>query len=242
MVRRFLAGVAATAALLVVLAAPVVAGGWATIQADAGTPPTPNAGEPVTFGFTVLQHGVSPAGWVSPTVVLTDTATGTTVQAAAVKEGVDGHFVATLTVPTAGFYTWQVQMPDLVVETTPAPMTVLTATGATPAIDPATVGAAVERSVAEARRATDESVAATRAELQADIAVLRGNIARLGAERDALAARIGTLETSPAGVPALAIVSLAVLGGAAAGFAMAWLARRDDRAEIASKAGVLTTR
>ena len=64
MTRRILRGLAAAALLVALSAGAASAGGWATIQADTGNPPQPNAGEPFTFGFTVLQHGVTPAGWV----------------------------------------------------------------------------------------------------------------------------------------------------------------------------------
>jgi hypothetical protein len=45
------------------------------------------------------------------------------------------------------------------------------------------------------------------------------------AERDALATRLAAAEGS-AGLPLLAVVTLAVLSGATAGFAMSWLAGR----------------
>jgi hypothetical protein len=61
---RILRGIAAAGLLVALSTGAVSAGGWATIQADTSNPHQPNAGEPFTFGFTVLQHGVTPAGWV----------------------------------------------------------------------------------------------------------------------------------------------------------------------------------
>jgi hypothetical protein len=54
------------------------------------------------------------------------------------------------------------------------------------------------------------------------------------ADRDALAARVQALEVSGGGLPLLAVISLAVLAGAAAGFAMTWLAGRRPNVKDAS--------
>ena len=61
MIRRIAAVIAATAMLLV-LAVPVMAGGWADIVAD-GQTTTPKEGGSVEVGFRVMQHGVTPAPW-----------------------------------------------------------------------------------------------------------------------------------------------------------------------------------
>ena len=68
----------------------VTAGGWATIVADSTNPPQPKAGDTFTFGFTVLQHGVTPAGWVeTPTFVGTNATTGERIEAKATGQGAD---------------------------------------------------------------------------------------------------------------------------------------------------------
>ena len=59
--RRQLARAASSASILsLVLAATAFAGGWANAVMD--TPPDGPAGtnEPVTLGFTLMQHGVTP--------------------------------------------------------------------------------------------------------------------------------------------------------------------------------------
>src|ERR1700704_4715042 len=119
MTGRILRGLAAGALLIALSAGVVSAGGWATIKADTGNA-TPNAGKAFTFGFMVLQHGVTPAGWVQPpTFLAISGATGARVEAKAVAQGADGHFVATVTLPSGGYWTWQVQLTELIVETPP---------------------------------------------------------------------------------------------------------------------------
>lgn len=61
-----------------------------------------------------------------------------------------------------------------------------------------------------------------------DIDRLTAETKDLAAERDALAARVDALE-GVGGLPLIAVIGLAVLAGAAAGFAMAWLAGRPGR-------------
>ena len=64
--RRRLALAASTASLLtLILAATAFAGGWANAVMD--TPPDDPAGtnQPVTLGFTLLQHGETPVDWGS---------------------------------------------------------------------------------------------------------------------------------------------------------------------------------
>ena len=78
MTTRILRAAAAALLLLTLGATAVLAGGWATIVADDAAPPVPRAGEDVEYGFTVLQHGVTPAGFEDPTLRLTNTITGET--------------------------------------------------------------------------------------------------------------------------------------------------------------------
>ena len=56
MFNRFRISIALALLLSVVLAIPAFAGGWAIITLDE-LPTGVVAGEPLTIGFTVLQHG-----------------------------------------------------------------------------------------------------------------------------------------------------------------------------------------
>ena len=187
MVRRTAAALAALA-LLLTLAIPVLAGGWADIVADGQTTTEPPVeGQPITLGFRVLQHGVTPAGWETATVHFTNGSTGKTMDVVAKNDRADGHFIATVELPEAGFWSWQVTLQDLASDHLPIALTVRTAAGEMPGDDPA--------------------------------------ITAITAERDALATRLAEAE-STGGLPLLAVLTLAILAGGTAGFAMAWLAGR----------------
>ena len=134
MTTRILRAAAAATLLLTLGATAVLAGGWATIVADDAAPPEPRAGEDVEYGFTVLQHGVTPAGFEDPTLRLTNTITGETFDVPAEPSGAAGHFVARFTFPSAGSWSYGVQLQQLAVETQPVTGTVLEADGSAPAV------------------------------------------------------------------------------------------------------------
>jgi hypothetical protein len=235
MIRRIAAALAASAMLLV-LAAPVLAGGWADIVADGQTGKPPVEGQPTKVGFTVLQHGVTPAPWETATVHFTDSRTGESLDVTATNDRDDGHFVATATLPHAGFWSWQVTLRDLLSQQVPVRMTVLTRTGATPPFDPATLMAAVDQAKVDMTKTLNEGIGADVQRLEANAEEQRTTISRLesatrqlAAQRDALAERVDSLESGGTGLPLLAVVSLSVLAGAAAGFVMSWLAGRPSR-------------
>ncbi len=235
MIRRIAAVVTATAMLLI-LAVPVMAGGWAEIVAD-GQTTTPREGDPVEIGFRVLQHGETPAPWEGATVHLTNTGTGETFDVIAKNDRPDGHFVATTTVKEAGFWSWQVTLANLESDHLPVRMTVLTASGATPPVDPSSILAAVDRAKSDVTTSLGERIGTEvrRLEVQDDyyrtrIDNLAAQTRDLTAQREALEARVQALE-GVGGLPLLAVISLSVLAGSAAGFAMAWLAGRASRHE-----------
>lgn len=233
MTRRILRGLAAAGLLVALSVGAVSAGGWATIQADSGNPPQPNAGEPFTFGFTVLQHGVTPAGWVeTPTFLGINGATGERVEVKAVAKGADGHFVATVTLPSAGYWTWQVQLTDLVVETAPQPLAVATADGKLPAMDTGAMLAALERVRSEIRTEYQTQLFNETDDLRTQLATLGSKVTYLENQRAALAKQLHSLTATPPAtapaqesVPLFAVIGLAVLAGAISGFAMTMLGR-----------------
>ncbi len=222
-----LAAAAAALALLLTMAAPVLAGGWAEIVADPGTEP-PVAGEPIELGFTVLQHGRTPAPWETPTVHLRNVGTGATLDVVATNDRSDGHFVATVSLPDAGYWTWQVTLTDLVTEQPFQALAVRTASGALPAFDAGATLGAIDRTRREVVDSLyvevgrlDEALSRERARTDR----LAGDVQALTADRDALAAAVATTD-EPGGVPLLALVTLALLAGAAAGGSAAWLVGR----------------
>jgi hypothetical protein len=236
MLRRIAALIAATA-LLLVLAIPAMAGGWAEIEAD-GQTTTPTEDTPFEVGFTVLQHGQTPAPWESATVHFTNAGTGEAFDIVATNDRADGHFVATATVPHAGYWSWQVRLGSLESQHIPVRMTVLTASGATPPFDPSTVLSAVDSAKIDVTNSLTERFAPEIERLdrqddgyRARLDNLAAQMKDVTADRDALADRVASLE-GVGGLPLIAVISLSVLAGSAAGFAMAWLAGRKPPREL----------
>ncbi len=239
---RRLAAILAALAMVLVLAAPVAAGGWAEIVADAeSTGPTtdPKVGAIVEVGFTVLQHGETPAPWEAATVHFTNASTGETLDVAATNDRPDGHFVARAELPAAGYWIWQVTLRDLASDHLPVGLTVRLADGSMPQYDPADTFAALAAARQEIARATSAGVVDEIARLDRTILAQQARTDRLseqvdalGAERDALAQQLAAAGAGAGegagsdGLPVMAVITMAVLAGAAAGFAMAWLAGR----------------
>jgi hypothetical protein len=99
----------ALAAALVLAAAPVAwAGGWSVVTLDA-TPADVRAGEAFTVGFVVRQHGVHPIGDLSPQLVFSGENTAQVVEVTARAEGTVGHYLAEVTLPAAGTWTWRIE-------------------------------------------------------------------------------------------------------------------------------------
>lgn len=241
MIRRLAATIAAVA-LLLALAAPVLAGGWAEIVADAQTSEPPVEGQPIDVGFVVLQHGITPAVWETATVHFTSASTGKTIDVVATNDRKDGHFVARAVLPEAGHWSWQVTLKDLQSDHMPVALPVRTAGGTLPAYDPATIVSAI----AQARQdLTKELSAQFYPEIERLDGLLTAEKARsdrllaqtdeILAERDALSDRLAAAEGA-GGVPLIAVLTLAVLAGATAGFAMSWLAGRPSPRVIVSPA------
>ncbi len=98
---------AALTLVLLALATPVFAGGWAVITLDE-LPIGVVAGEPLTIGFTVRQHGKTPLPGLDPTITAwINKSESLVVQAE--EQGEPGHYTATLTFPKEGNWEWSIQ-------------------------------------------------------------------------------------------------------------------------------------
>jgi mono/diheme cytochrome c family protein len=123
---RFAFGLALLLSL--VIAVPAFAGGWAVITLD-DLPTNVVAGEPLTIGFTVLQHGMTPMNDLAPTV----TVILRNEEKLAFRAEADhkpGHYTATLTLPKEGNWEWYIQafsMDQRMPELTVAPAKAVTA-------------------------------------------------------------------------------------------------------------------
>ena len=231
MIRRPFAAFALAVGLLLLLVAPTLAGGWAEVRPDAATSTQPpREGQPLVLGFTVLQHGQTPAGWVTPTVRLMSLSGAKGLEAVATPSGADGHFTVTLTLDTAGYWSWVVTFPELISDEIPQTLVVADADGVIPAFDPAMAISAMDRVRTEVRDEIFDSLDPQLQRIDSQLSLQRSiddrltqRIDELTAERDALAAAADGAIT-PASIAG--VVLLAVLAGAAAGVAMVWLAGR----------------
>jgi cytochrome c oxidase subunit 2 len=95
------------AALMVTM--PALAGGWAVVTLDQ-LPARVIAGQPLTIGFTVRQHGRTLRNDLAPIVRLDRTDAQGSLAVTATREGDAGHYAATLTLPNAGMWNWRVDV------------------------------------------------------------------------------------------------------------------------------------
>ena len=93
--------------LSLILAIPVIAGGWAVITLDE-LPTDVVAGEPITISFTVLQHGKTPMTDLEPTITASSNK-GQEFVVDAKPDGISGHYSATITFPNEGEWNWSIQ-------------------------------------------------------------------------------------------------------------------------------------
>lgn len=125
---------------LLLLTAPVLAGGWAVITLDS-LPDDVSAGETLSIGFMVRQHGQTPTNGVAPTLSAHNPATGERFTVDARQSGETGHFVVDVVFPSEGQWEWSLSglgPPVQFAALTVAPATVAgtaTATAAVPILD-----------------------------------------------------------------------------------------------------------
>jgi hypothetical protein len=105
--RRLWIGCLCSLILALAIAAPASAGGWTNVTLDF-LPTNLQAGQHLSLGFMVRQHGVTPISNVTPTLKARNAATGETLSAVAHQEGSVGHFVVDVTFPSAGSWQWSV--------------------------------------------------------------------------------------------------------------------------------------
>lgn len=106
---KIMLGLALALVGALVLAGPAaLAGGWAVITLD-HLPEQVVAGEPLTIGFVVRQHGRTPLAGLAPLVTAVQPDTGQSVTMTAEPQGDSGHYVATLVFPQPGVWRWSIQ-------------------------------------------------------------------------------------------------------------------------------------
>jgi hypothetical protein len=105
--RRLVFAALAGSVVAAIAAAPVAAGGSATIEVTAGLDEPPVAGEERELRVLVLQHGVTPVDFGTVIVTATRAGSGESVTAQATSLGA-GTWAASLAFPEAG--PWQVRV------------------------------------------------------------------------------------------------------------------------------------
>lgn len=126
--RRSMVRLALVAVFLAALPATATAGGWATVRLDE-PPGDVQAGVPWTVGFTVRAHDVTPVDVEAARLMARHRETGREVAASGRREGNVGHYVAEVTFPGAGEWTWSIA-PDPYAATTFEALTVVDDVGA----------------------------------------------------------------------------------------------------------------
>ena len=98
-------------ALSLLLAAPAAAGGWAATTLDE-RPGGFVAGDTYQIGYTIRQHGQTPVNVEelggTTEIRITSPQSGKTIAFQGVREGATGHYVAKVTFPSEGKWTWEV--------------------------------------------------------------------------------------------------------------------------------------
>lgn len=107
MLRRSTLALTVMTAASVLLAGPALAGGWAVSSLDE-PPPDFRAGGTHQIGFTVRQHGKTPWTGGEAGIEAQSAKTGERLFFQGVPEGAPGHYVAEVTLPTAGAWQWAV--------------------------------------------------------------------------------------------------------------------------------------
>ncbi len=107
MLRRLFLRIALAAVIVLALATPALAGGWAVVTLDR-LPAEMIAGQPFDIGFMVRQHGIKPISGLTPRITATRAAAAQSFTVTAKQQGVVGHYAAALTFPNAGTWDWSI--------------------------------------------------------------------------------------------------------------------------------------
>jgi hypothetical protein len=141
---RFPTAALSALAASLLLAGTALAGGWANAIMDDPPQDPPSAGEAITIGFTLMQHGVTPVDGGATMVTVRNPATGEELTVAARHDGPSGHWVAVITFPSDGTWRYEVTTTDLVVGMNGFNPVTIGSTGSGTATTPATSAATAQ--------------------------------------------------------------------------------------------------
>lgn len=97
-----------TMMILLLSSVTAQAGGWVVVTLDE-LPSQLQAGQTITLGFTIQQHGREPINMTGVELLATPTTGRETLTFAATQQGAKGHYQVTVTLPTAGEWQWEIQ-------------------------------------------------------------------------------------------------------------------------------------
>ncbi len=106
--KKYLIVLPVTILLLLLSSVTAQAGGWVVVTLDK-LPHQLQAGQSITLGFTVQQHGREPINITGVELRATPTTRGTALTFAATQQGAKGHYQVVVTLPTAGEWQWEIQ-------------------------------------------------------------------------------------------------------------------------------------
>src|SRR5256885_1676159 len=115
MARRAATSLALAVLALMVLAPPASAGGWAITSFDS-LPGEFRAGQSYRLGYTVLQHGQAPVRDARTAIHIRSKATGEALSFPGQPQGAPGHYVAEVSFPSAGEWSWEVDQGSFTVQ------------------------------------------------------------------------------------------------------------------------------
>jgi hypothetical protein len=98
------------------MAGVALAGGWAVITLDSLPGASVQAGETISLGFMVRQHGETPVHFVEfmgnepvrPVLTAVNQATGEKIRAEAIPDKTLGHFTVEFALPSEGEWSWSI--------------------------------------------------------------------------------------------------------------------------------------
>jgi cytochrome c2 len=136
-IRMIIRAAIAVAVLAMLFASVTQAGGWAVITLD-DLPRQIVAKQPFTMGFTVRQHGRTFRDDLAPLVRFDRADSRDSFTVSAQREGGSGHYVASVTFPSDGQWSWRVDIEQFGMMTQPLPTLAVMAVASTnPANNPA---------------------------------------------------------------------------------------------------------
>jgi hypothetical protein len=109
MLRKIITAAVFVLFIVLFLMIPAIGGGWAVVTLDR-LPAQVIAGEPVSIGFMIRAHGVTPVNTDGLSIEANHLESGERLSVSAVSGDSEGHYTAVLTFPRSGAWEWGVSM------------------------------------------------------------------------------------------------------------------------------------